>query len=47
MCARKMLNAYQLGQRLGVDPAELLEMINGKKMPTQEGRSGASEGTRR
>jgi Helix-turn-helix len=34
MCARKMLNAYRLGQRLGVDPAELLKMINGKKAPT-------------
>ena len=35
MCARKMLSVYQLGQRLGVDPDELLDMINGKKLPTQ------------
>jgi transcriptional regulator with XRE-family HTH domain len=35
MCARKMLNVYQLGQRLGVDPGELLDMVNGRKSPTK------------
>ncbi|HEY4047964.1 MAG TPA: hypothetical protein VGM27_13965 [Acidobacteriaceae bacterium] len=35
MCARKMLNVYQLSQRLGIDPAELLDMVNGKKIPTK------------
>jgi transcriptional regulator with XRE-family HTH domain len=34
MCARRMLSAYDLGKRLGVDPKELLDMINGKQMPT-------------
>jgi hypothetical protein len=31
MCARKMLNVYQLGPRLGIEPDELLAMINGRK----------------
>jgi hypothetical protein len=30
-----MLNVYQLGERLGVDPRELLDMINTKKIPTK------------
>jgi transcriptional regulator with XRE-family HTH domain len=29
------LNVYQLGERLGVDPRELLDMINTKKIPTK------------
>lgn len=35
MCAPRMLNVYQLGPRLGIDPRELLDMINAKKMPTK------------
>jgi transcriptional regulator with XRE-family HTH domain len=30
-----MVSFYQLGPRLGIDPGELLAMVNGKKIPTK------------
>ncbi|HEY4048025.1 MAG TPA: helix-turn-helix transcriptional regulator [Acidobacteriaceae bacterium] len=31
----KMVSLYQLSPRLGIDPGELLAMVNGKKIPTK------------
>jgi transcriptional regulator with XRE-family HTH domain len=38
-----MLSVYQLGARLGIDPNELLDTINGKKVPTQKVLKGLAK----
>jgi hypothetical protein len=35
LCVRANTNVFKLGEKLGIDPAELLAMINGKVMPTK------------
>jgi hypothetical protein len=44
LCATRGTDVYKLGAKLGIDPMELLRMINGKVMPTKAIISGlASE----
>lgn len=38
-----MLSVYQLGARLRIDPNELLDTINGKKVPTQKVLKGLAK----
>jgi hypothetical protein len=40
LCVTRDTNVYKLGVKLGVDPTELLRMINGKIMPTKAVISG-------
>jgi transcriptional regulator with XRE-family HTH domain len=35
LCVTRDTNVHKLGAKLGVDPTELLRMINGKVMPTK------------
>ena len=35
LCVKRDTNVHKLGAKLGVDPAVLLSMINGKVMPTK------------
>jgi len=43
LCARREIDIYQLAERLAMDPAELLEMVNGRLMPTDAVLSGLSK----
>jgi hypothetical protein len=40
LCARREIDIYRLAQCLTVDPTELLEMINGRLLPTNAVLSG-------
>jgi putative sterol carrier protein len=40
LCVKRDTNVQQLGATLGIDPTELLRMINGKVMPTKAIISG-------
>jgi hypothetical protein len=40
LCVTRDTNVHKLGAKLGVDPAELLRMINGKVVPTKAVISG-------
>jgi hypothetical protein len=35
LCATRGTDVFRLGTKLGVDPMELLQMINGKVVPTR------------
>lgn len=43
MCARRILNVYQHGPPLGIDPAELRVIINGKKAPPPQVLQGLAK----
>jgi ribosome-binding protein aMBF1 (putative translation factor) len=43
LCARREIDLYQLAERLAMDPAELLEIVNGRLMPTDVVLSGLSK----
>ncbi len=43
LCVRANKNVFELGEKLGIDPAELLRMINGKVMPTKAVISGLAK----
>ena len=43
LCARREIDIHQLAERLAMDPAELLEMVNGRLMPTDAVLSGLSK----
>jgi hypothetical protein len=34
LCAQREIDVYRLAERLTIDPAELLKMINGRLLPT-------------
>jgi hypothetical protein len=36
LCVTHDTNVHKLGAKLGIDPAELLRMINGKVVPTKQ-----------
>jgi hypothetical protein len=40
LCATRDTDAFRLGVKLGIDPMELLQMINGKVVPTRAVISG-------
>jgi hypothetical protein len=40
LCVTRDTNVHKLGAKLGIDPAVLLSMINGKVMPTKAVISG-------
>ena len=40
LCVKRDTNVHKLGAKLGIDPTELLSMINGKKVPTKAVISG-------
>jgi transcriptional regulator with XRE-family HTH domain len=35
LCVTRDTNVHKLGARLGIDPMELMRMINGRAMPTK------------
>jgi hypothetical protein len=35
LCVTRDTNVHKLGEKLGVDPMELLRMINGRAVPTK------------
>jgi len=35
LCVKRDTNVFKLGAKLGVDPMELLRMINGRAVPTK------------
>ena len=35
LCVRANTNVHKLGEKLGIDPMELLRMINGRSIPTK------------
>jgi len=35
LCVTRDTNVYKLGAKLGIDPIELLRMINGRTRPTK------------
>jgi hypothetical protein len=35
LCVTRDTDVYKLGAKLGLDPGELLDMINGKVVPTK------------
>jgi hypothetical protein len=35
LCATRGTDVFRLGTKLGIDPMELLQMINGKVVPTR------------
>jgi hypothetical protein len=43
-CATRGTDVFRLGTKLGIDPMELLQMINGKRvtLPTSASRHGSS-----
>ena len=43
LCARREIDIYQLAERLTMDPAELLKIVNGRLMPTEVVLSGLSK----
>jgi transcriptional regulator with XRE-family HTH domain len=42
LCARREIDIYQLAERLKMDPAELLKIVNGRLMPTDVVLAGLS-----
>jgi hypothetical protein len=40
LCATRGTDVFRLGAKLGIDPMELLQMINGKVVPTRAVISG-------
>jgi hypothetical protein len=40
LCVTRDTNAQQLGAKLGIDPTEVLRVINGKTVPTKAAISG-------
>jgi hypothetical protein len=43
LCATRGTDVFRLGAKLGIDPMELLEMINGKVVPINEVVAGLVE----
>jgi transcriptional regulator with XRE-family HTH domain len=43
LCARREIDIYQLAERLAMDPAELVKIVNGKLMPTDAVLAGLSK----
>jgi transcriptional regulator with XRE-family HTH domain len=43
LCASRGTGVYKLGAKLGIDPMELLRMINGKVMPTKQVIAGLAK----
>jgi hypothetical protein len=43
LCATRGTDVFTLGAKLGIDPMELLEMINGKVVPTRAVISGLAK----
>jgi transcriptional regulator with XRE-family HTH domain len=43
LCAQREIDIYQLAERLTMDPAELLKIVNGRLMPTEVVLSGLSK----
>jgi ribosome-binding protein aMBF1 (putative translation factor) len=43
LCARREIDIYQLAERMTMDPAELLKIVNGRLMPTDVVLSGLSK----
>jgi transcriptional regulator with XRE-family HTH domain len=42
LCVTRDTNVHKLGEKLGIDPMELLRMINGKVVPTKQVIAGLS-----
>jgi hypothetical protein len=40
LCVTRDTNVYKLGAKLGIEPMELLRMINGKVAPTKAALAG-------
>jgi hypothetical protein len=43
LCATRGTDVFRLGTKLGIDPMELLQMINSKVMPTRAVISGLAK----
>ena len=43
LCATRGMDVFRLAAKLGIDPMELLQMINGKVMPTRAVISGLAK----
>jgi hypothetical protein len=43
LCASRGTDLFRLGAKLGMDPVELLQMINGKVVPTRAVISGLAK----
>jgi hypothetical protein len=43
LCATRGTDVFRLGTKLGIDPMELLQMINGKMVPTRAVISGLAK----
>jgi hypothetical protein len=43
LCASRGTDVYNLGAKLGIDPMELLQMINGKVTPTKQVIAGLAK----
>jgi hypothetical protein len=43
LCARRDTHIYKLGPKLGIDPRALLDMINGKVVPTKQVIAGLAK----
>jgi hypothetical protein len=43
LCASRCTDVFRLGAKLGIDPMELLKMINGKVIPTRAVISGLAK----
>jgi hypothetical protein len=43
LCATRGTDVFRLGAKLGIDPMELLQMINGKVVPTRAVISGLAK----
>jgi hypothetical protein len=43
LCATRGTDVFRLGTKLGIDPTELLQMINGKVVPTRAVISGLAK----
>ena len=43
LCATRGTDVFRLGAKLGIDPTELFQMINGKVVPTKAVISGLAK----
>jgi hypothetical protein len=43
LCATRGTDVFRLGSKLGIDPIELLQMINGKAVPTRAAIRGLAK----
>jgi hypothetical protein len=43
LCVRANTNVHTLGEKLGIDPMELLRMINGPTKPTKAVNAGLAK----